>query len=227
MRRPFFAEHDFFITIVTAAVSLFFFIACADEQPRIVSEEVRAVFDYQNHDKPPVSRLSVFLNTGSDCRRIRQIRITHSATGYEWIISDPVLIKSRDGQWCGSATLFPRYSENILQGAYSFTCTDLAGRMVSGMFTVTYPVQLADATAEQAGRFIGSGGTEYIVLYAESGKMLYYGARKNNWNTEEAVWKEYSDAAEMRTCLLSADGLVVCLLPPVYRTYGTVKKQRG
>lgn len=200
-------------------VSLFMLISlsCSDTEPEILSTDVSVIFDFTDDRTEPVLRFSVFVEPDKELQRAGNIKVVYPENGYEWFIETPVLVSSARGQWAGSSCLYPRQGEEIPRGTYTVTYTDRADHEAAGTFSVSYPEKLVHAKAGDVASILGEMKTETLALYAENSKLLYYGDRKKDWDTDEDIWKEYTEAVRMRVCLSSLKGAVVCLMPPVLR----------
>jgi len=217
MNNPPYTGKTFLCLLCISVFSAFYFISCADTEPSILTVKSSVVFDFADKQSVPTVRFSVFVQPGKEVQRVRTIKVTCAANGYEWIISNPSRIVSDKGQWAGSTQLVPRYSEEINQGVYTVTYTDKADHSVDSTFSIVYPEGLIQAKAADVPGMMGGNRVENIAMYAENGKLLYYGPRKKNWNSDADIWNGSEDAVQMRICWCSSDESVICLMPPVHK----------
>jgi hypothetical protein len=209
VRRQF--QKLFFIIASAAAC---FFLSCAESTPELSSVTGTAVFDFPDNNSVPSVRLSLFVSTASDARRVQKITATCLKSGYQWIIDNPRVISSDGKQWAGYTNIEPRAGETLMTGKYSILYTDAAGRETDMYFTVSYPESLLTAKTDTIRTCISSPLEDTSALYDAAGQLLYFGKPKDAWQFADKVLFDYPDALVRRSCLSTPDLSIICLLPP-------------
>ncbi|MCR5724720.1 MAG: hypothetical protein K6G80_06530 [Treponema sp.] len=195
--------------------ALFLFVsACSNSEPSVLSVTGSVVFDFQDAESAPASRLAVFVQTDTETQRADRITAVHADSGLSWQIDAPRMISGSDKNWAGYTNLQPAPGEAILKGVYTCQYVDAAGNEASAKVTVKYPDELLTATAETVRTCIQGAVTEYIALYSESGELMFFNKRRNSWHSNADIAKDYRNAYTMRSCLVTANNSIVCLLPP-------------
>lgn len=202
------------IYLIIAAAASFFFLSCAESTPELSSVTGTAVFDFADNNSVPSVRISLFVSTASDARRVQKITATCLKSGYQWIIDNPRVISSDGKQWAGYTNIEPRTGETIATGKYSVLYTDAAGRETDMYFNISYPESLLTAKTDTIRACITSPLEDTAALYDAAGQLIYFGKAKESWQTADKVLFDYPDALIRRSCLSTPDLSVICMLPP-------------
>ena len=190
-----------------------FFIACSDSAPQLNSVTAVVVFEFSDATSAPKSRLSVFTEA-TDIQRVKELRAVHEESGLEWNISSPRKISGKDAKtWAGYTNLVAASGSTIPLGKYDITYVDDADRESESSFFINYPSSFTTAKSADFPAAFTNGYLENVALYTIDGTLLYYGKRKNNWNTNSAILQEFQIADTMRICYSSLSGAVVCMMP--------------
>ena len=204
------------ILIFLFVAAFIFCPACSSSLPAIAYCDANIVLDFKDQDSGCEQKLSVFTCIASDARRIESILVKSASSPYRWLIEDPVIIESGPKQWAGHMSLKPAYDGKIPEGNYSVIVTDASGNETESMFSIQYNESLLKCKASEVKNLLNAGSVEKIAVYSDSGDLLYFDVEKEGWQENvENVWKSFNDAAYLRTVVFN--GLVVCMLPPVYR----------
>lgn len=190
----------------------FSFFSCSDSEADVVSVQATAVFDFEANDKPPVSRLAVFLQVTNAIQRTDSFAVSHGESGYSWLVSKPGIFTGMNKSYAYSVNLKPPESEAIPTGAYSVTYYDAAGKEDSMNFAVNYDSGLLQATPENFRDYLPNAA-ENVAIYDEEGELLFMGKTKNSWKTPADIQKDYKLAFLKRTCYVTAGNSVICLMP--------------
>ena len=193
----------------------FFLISCENSEPEILSVTSSVVFDFKDDSSFAVPRLSVFVETGSDARRVDFISVTCKKNNYTWIDTSPELISSNSTQWAGSSNLALANNDAIPFGLYDLKYSDAEGREVQTVFSVFDTEMYKNVLSTKIKTLLTEDYNEKIAIYDSSDILLYYGEKNSSWKTDEDVFSLNSKAAYYRTCYEIFSGGVIFLLPPV------------
>lgn len=219
-------------SILIKAVFFIFLMAmlssCSDTAPQISSVNAVVIFDYEDETNVPKSRISVFAET-SEVQRVKELRAVHEASGLEWTVTSPRKIGGKDARsWAGYTNLVAASGSTIPTGKYNLYYEDAAERECESSFMVGYPSTLTKSKASDIPGIFTNGYTENIALYGSDGTLLYYGKRKVEWSSKNAIRGEFQLAEKMRICYSISNGTVVCMLPPISLVEDkTVEKAKG
>lgn len=191
-------------------------VSCADSEPDIVSATGALVFDYATDESLPASRLAVFVQTESDVRRVSSLLVVHEETGYRWYVTAPDMIKGGDKQWACAPHLLPPENGRIPAGEYALWYTDAAGEEAESAFTVAYAEKLFGTTADGVTAVMTGATEDSLALYDKDDVLIYFGKRKNGWNENADILRDYGTAYYLRHCIAADGNRVVCLLPAEY-----------
>jgi len=162
----------------------------------------------------PTMRLSAFVQTAADERRVDFVRLVHDSSGLEWKCSSPRKIAENDASvWAGYTNFVPATGELIPQGQYSFYYNDMAGEESRTRFTIVYPETLPKTPANL---FLStfSSRDEIMAVYDKDDTLIYFGKRKENWTSNNEIKSTYGLAEKIRICYKMNGGGVICMMPP-------------
>ena len=201
-----------FLLLLFVSFSL---ISCENSKTEILSVTSSVVFDFREDSSLAVPRLSVFVETGSDARRVDFISVTCKKNNYTWIDTSPELISSNSTQWAGSSNLALSNNDAIPFGLYDLKYSDAEGREVQTVFSVFDTEMYKNVLSTKIKTLLTEDYNEKIAIYDSSDILLYYGEKNSSWKTDEDVFSLNSKAAYYRTCYEIFSGGVIFLLPPV------------
>jgi hypothetical protein len=225
-----------------AAALLFSLFSCKDAPPTIQNVQFKAVFDFSSDTEPAESYALLFVQPSSEEALASHIVLKHIQSGYTWNVSGverafleatladssgelvPALttLKTSDGAWVGSAGLFNSgsgfFSDGTVrhgampQGNYSVRYIDTSERESEIIVSLIYPLSLATDLVDAALNALQSSAKR-IALYDARESLLYFGARKQNWQDMTAAKGEFSSAAFYRECFVAPGYSSVVMLP--------------
>lgn len=194
-----------------------FFVSCSHNVPEFVETKSFVVFEYDNFEMLPKSRLSVFAEMKNDVRKTSSIKVKETKNGYTWDVSDVVIFKKDNKQWVGtSALVFPSHKQ-IQKGSYTLSYIDGTGNIVETVFSISFPDKLLTSNASELNSFLQEC-EERIAIFDVDENLLYFKEIKSLWQNDENIWKEMKQAFSYRKCLVASNGKFICLLPLVKKS---------
>ena len=179
-------HHFYFLILLIPFFSVF--LSCSGSLERSFSVEGRFVFEYKDENSMPHERMSIFLNTVEDFPVI-QIRISAATSSYEWIAD--CIYKRGSLFWCQNLCVPDK--SHIPMGKYEVTAVFMDGSKQSASFVLSYP------------EYCTSGASQVRNLMEKDFKSVSTVINTNNI-------KNFDSAIE-RTCFVSNDKQVLCILP--------------
>ncbi len=191
--------------------------ACSEDPVNVSAVNASVVFDWQDNETLPSQRLSVFVETVSNVRRVESLLVKN--TDYSWNIESPLMVRDGQRQWAGYMHLEPPPAGDdglgkFPQGLYSLECIDAAGHKSGQTFTVHYNYDLLKTYAVQAEEKI-SEMNKKIAVYSEQDELLFFDKPSDRWLDDAAVFKNVRHSFYMRKAYIG--GGVICLLPKIYK----------
>lgn len=205
----------FFSFVVFVAGVLF--MACSDSDPELTGSIGYVILDYASENVTPSSRISVFAETQSDVHRVERLQLECIANKYKWICTEPLIFGNEKKQWAGYTDFYVPISENIKSGMYSLNYIDAQENVVSRTINLNYDSDFLTMTGEQASLAEKKDFREEIAIYSETGTLLYYGMKKNNWRNDASIFSSSRGSFCYRLCYVSKVDSLVIILPPVYK----------
>lgn len=198
------------VFFVSLTFSLFF--SCSNVGLDIEDIHHNIVFEFADDTNPPTMRLSVFVETSGDERRVESLKIVHESSGLEWLCKNPRKISGNGNSvWAGYTNFVPPSDDVFPQGRYTFYYTDMAGEICESSFMLSYPNTLVQTTANQLESSY-SGIEKCVALYDERGDLLYFGPRLEGWGSDSDIKQSYGLATKIRVCYRLNRESVVCML---------------
>lgn len=177
--------------------------------------QAHLILDWEDEQSLPVERLSVFVETASNVRRLESFSVK---TGdYTWNVESPIFFQSGDRQWAGWPHLEP--APNLEKARfpmdnYQVECVDAAGKKDTASFSIATNAALLDANAGQVEGMIFSS-QKRVAVYSSSNELLYFDIRKNNWISDEAIFSGVKDSSYYRDVIMT--GNTLCFLPKKFK----------
>ena len=110
------------------------------------------------------------------------------ANKHKWICSDPLIFGNEKKQWAGYTDFYVPVSENVKSGMYELNYIDAQENVVSRIINLNYDTDFLKMTGNQAALAEKKDFREEIAVYSESGTLLFYGMRKNNWRNDSSIF---------------------------------------
>ncbi len=191
--------------------------SCSDDPADFALTQCNLVLDWNEADKAPARRLSVFAEMNSDVRRLESMSVKKD--GYFWTIDSPLVFQANGKRWAGSPHLEPPPEKDGVagvfpQGQYIVECVDAAGKKADGIFTLVYNADLLTGNADYALNLFPSA-QKRVAVYSEANELLYFDIRRNNWIDDDSVFKSVKNSSFFRESFLI--GNVLCLMPKIYK----------
>ncbi|MBR5966945.1 MAG: hypothetical protein IK015_12600 [Treponema sp.] len=194
------------------AVSLY---SCSEDPVAAASVQAHLILDWEDDQSLPVERLSVFIETSSNVRRVESFLV--KSGDYTWNVDSPIAFQSGDRQWVGWPHLEPPPGAArplFPLGNYQVECVDAAGKKDTATFSIVINAALLDAQAVQVENLI-SAPQKRIAVYSDSNELLYFDTAKNNWIGDTAIFSSVKDSSYYRTSI--AAGSALCFLPKKFK----------
>ncbi|MDE6773901.1 MAG: hypothetical protein K2J14_04665, partial [Treponemataceae bacterium] len=99
---------------------------------------------------------------------------------------------------------------------YAVWYTDAAGEEAESAFTVAYAEKLFGTTADGVTAVMTGVTEDSLALYDKNDMLIYFGKRRNGWNENADILRDYGTAYYLRHCIAADGNRVVCLLPAEY-----------
>lgn len=186
--------------------------SCADASPELILASGSMVFDYEENDSLPDTRLAVFVQMESEVQRAETLVMESRSSGYCWRVTSPKLFRNGDKKWACYTNLQPPAKAKIPDGVYDFRYIDAAGEEAASSFIINYPEQLLTTKAENV-RDVLKSVTENIALYDKNNVLIFFGKSRNNWVSNASILRDFNAAVTKRRCLSANNNRVICLLP--------------
>jgi len=191
---------------------LFSFFSCSDATPELVLASGSMVFDYENEESLPRTKMAVFVQMDSEVQRADRLELESRLTGYNWRIASPKLFRNGDRKWAYYTNIQPPAHENIPSGIYDFRYIDAAGEEALASFMLSYPKELVETKAPDV-RSVLPSVTESVALYDKNNVLVFFGKARNNWSTNAAILRDFNNAIIKRRCLSADNNRIICLMP--------------
>lgn len=203
--------------LAAAFVFPFFFCSCSDDPVATAAVQSHLILDWEDEQSLPVERLSVFIETSSNVRRIESFSV--KSGDFTWNVDSPIVFQAGNGQWVGWPHLEP---PNIAQnkraafplGNYEVECVDAAGKKDKAVFAIMINAALLDATSDKVEGLVPAP-QKRVAVYSDGNELLYFDAAKNNWLSDAAIFSGVKDSAYYRNAVSA--GSALCFMPKVYK----------
>lgn len=191
----------------------FFLFSCSSPDTKILNISSTVIFEFDDAEKTPGCRLSVFTETSGDERRVSEIRAEHEASSLVWKCRFPrKFTAQKKSVWAGYTNFVPATGSLLPQGRYKLVYVDASGEETEGNFSVAYPEKIAEShVADFPG--ILRGAEEIYAVYDVDGNLMYFAEKKENWKSSSDIKNDYGLADKFRVCYRINKGTVICMMP--------------
>ena len=205
-----------FLFLSSFAFLFFSLVSCSNDEPDVAQVSQVVVFDYGDDESVPEQRLAVFLSMESDVHYASKITVKNEAEGYEWLQGGVRKLQGvSDRDWAYCVNLVPPDGMFISQGSYTVVYEDSAEKEVSSTFNLFYQENLVDSRSGDFPQILTCQFFRKVAIYSADDVLLYFGERKAEWDYDEFIFQDFSNAATVRDVYVMNTDTVLCLMPPV------------
>ena len=202
----------FLISLFTLILALT--TGCSQSTPELVRANYSVIFEYENDESLPDSRLCLFLESQSDVRKYERIRVVSEETGYIWEINDVAKVVLDEQQWAGNTNIVVPENKLIPTGKYQVTFYTADEKETSLSFNISYDSSIYDLTAvELEEKMHKSDAEKKIAIYDKNDVLLYYDKKTDDFDTDRDVWNYNRNAVYYYDVWTSDDELLICIMP--------------
>ena len=194
----------------------FLFSSCKQVSPEIRAVFSCVIFEYSDNEKLPEARVSVYMDSISDIRRVDSIEFNSLTSDYKWKIeSEEIqLISNSNKQWAGNSNLYMPYKYQFPTGQYEIIYTNADGKFLKSKVNLKYESVFYEKFADEIPSFMESKkGKKQIAIFDKENKMIYFGEQDEELKNNRAIWLKYKDAAFYKEIWTLSDNSVMCILP--------------
>jgi hypothetical protein len=200
---------------------LFFFLillvfSCKQVSPEMRGVSTCVVFDYSDYQTLPQARLSIYVDSNSDVRRVDSIEINSLTTDLKWIIENEEIQLFNDSkkQWAGNSNLYMPYKNQFPNGQYELIFKNADEKFQKSKVNLKYDSAFYEKLADEIPSFMESKkGKKQIAIFDKENKMIYFGEQDEELKNNRAIWLKYKDAAFYKEIWTLSDNSVMCILP--------------
>lgn len=191
-----------------------FLLSCSQNLPDVARIDYSVIFDFQDDENLPNARLSVFVESYSDVRRVEKITITSTKNQFCWQINNPDLIENKGTQWCGNANLKMPNKDFFPLGIYKVQYENSDENSDNDKFTLNYDTKIYNQKATEIPDFLrGKNAKNKIIIYDMEKTIIYFGERKKEMKDVRGIWNQFSNAAFYQDVWTLPRNTVICVLP--------------
>lgn len=193
-----------------------FFLSCAQNVPDINSANYKVIFEYESENSFPNSRMSIFVESESDCRRFEKFVATSLENGFKWNLEDLIKFQDKDGNYfCGHTSLVMPEGMYFPEGIYNVEFFDFNGESDFFEIEVFYDVQIFEIPENSFEDFIKEkNAVQNISIFDSKGEMIYFGEKNEELKDARSIYIKYRDAEYFRDVWITQNEM--CIMPSKY-----------
>jgi hypothetical protein len=159
-------------------------------------------------------RLSVFVKTNGDVRHFKMLRLYSSQANYEWTVDNLVMVDKNNEMYAGYTNFIVPQGELIPQGEYEASFISYNDEENTTNFFLQYDKSLKDMSPVEAENYFKNNGSEeYVLIYNEEDRVLFFGKKTEKQQTENDIWLNYKTSKSYYTIWLKPDNSIMCIMP--------------
>lgn len=209
MKKKSFKNKIFFLFLAIVSGSFF---SCSDSTPSLANCTSTVIFSYKDDSSLPDVKLSAYVETISEVRRVDFFSVENRASKIKWVVENPYIFTDLKNNWASGINLLTNEGETIPTGVYDVLYQDAQGQQVSGLLNVYYPQELYEKNFLEAESFLKDLTVKNIVFYDKNDVLVSFVAFNSSWaNDDEIFSSNASDAQKYRICYSSKEGSYIVL----------------
>lgn len=190
------------------------FLGCSNSLTKIDNANATVVFEFENSENLPNSRLSVFISPSENVRRVEKISILFLENDYEWEINELLQFQTSSKYYAGYTNFVMPDGERFPHSDIKILYTEADEDESTCVIKLDYNSKFYDCNLEESLKIIKSEKyLEKISIYNENSTLIYFGDYTNELKSNENLLKIYKDAKFIRKIWCSQDNSVICILP--------------
>jgi len=210
-------NYNFSFFFLLLALFVFSVCSCSEDPVSTASVNANLILDWSDETSFPSERLCVFIEVTSNVRRVESFKV--KSGDYTWTVDSPIVFESNNRQWVGWSHLEPPPSVDNKKAAfplgnYKVECVDAAGKKSEASFSIVINAALLETTADQVEGLLLSS-QKRIAVFSESNELLYFDKAKDNWLSDDAIFRGVKDSAYYRNSIMS--GSALCFMPKKFK----------
>ncbi|MCR5189455.1 MAG: hypothetical protein K6C97_11010 [Treponema sp.] len=207
-------KHSIFKISFISLLGLFLLAGCQQNIPELTQSNYSVIFDYENEETLPESRLCIFMESASDVRRYNHIQISAEEEGLVWNLDEISRVSSNGIEWAGNTNLVVPQPKTIPQGMYEIIYFNADEKKDSVKMNISYDSSLYSLTCNEVAEYMkGKAATSEIVIYDADGHILYYGNKTSDFSNVRGIWNTYSNAESYQDIWSLPGRFTMCILP--------------
>lgn len=202
--------------LILSAVPLLFagLTGCSQSAPELTIANYSVIFEYEDNETLPSSRLCIFMESDSDVNRYDRIQIQSLDNGYIWDFKDFSKIILNERQWAGNTNLVVPEDEIIPTGNYEVTYFNADEKETKVYVTVSYDTSIYDLLSDELEtKMKNNGAIKKIAVYDNNDVLLYYGEKTIDFMTPRGIWNQYRTASYYYDIWCTSGDFVICIMP--------------
>ncbi|WP_147612380.1 hypothetical protein [Treponema pectinovorum] len=211
--RTYLEKKSSLVFFVSLVFSFVFFAACSSNENSVFSINPSVVFEYETQNSKPAVSLSVFIQTEDKAQRAVSLKITSKENSLSWFVENPVIFESDGKNWVGYPALKIPEGFQLENGLYNLVYTDAAGEEYFGNFMISYRKDLLESDFSSVREKAGVNLSENYAVFDKEMNILYYGAKKKSWKSDDDIFKDFKNAYFLRKPLSTVSGTLIFLTP--------------
>jgi len=191
-----------------------FFTSCSQAAPELSIANYSVVFEYEDEESLPSSRLSLFMESTSDVNRYDRVKITAMENGFIWDFTDISKIILDNRQWVGNTNIVVPDTEIIPTGMYEVTYYNADEKETTVYVTVSYDTSIYDMSADEIDAFmIKNLATKKIAIYDKNNVLLYFDEKPAIYNSARGIWNDFRTAEYYYDIWCTSGDFVMSIMP--------------
>jgi hypothetical protein len=175
------------------------------------------VFEFTEGREHPQMYAYLLVRPSSDIARLDTLTLVQPSTGYHWVIHEPVTMTVRESSWVSGAKLAPEDpAEGFTEGDYTVVYTDSSERVSQIEVPLNYVPDYLESTTATFQTLMPGNATAKLAVYNVEGHLLFYGARTDELQTDDAIKARFPAVFSWREIVSPPNNATAVLLPMRY-----------
>lgn len=198
--------------LILTITTVLTFPSCSNAVPEVLRTDCTVVLTYEENTAPE-SRLSVFVQSGTDVRRCQRIKVHSLSSKYKWETDDIKKIAMGSFQWAGNGNFLVPEGEKIPQGQYEITYINADEEQQIAYASLKYDEKLYKMKSDEISLWMTDKGNKNLAVFDSNNLLLFLGEPTEEFSTSADILERYNNASYYKEVWIAYDNSVICILP--------------
>lgn len=202
---------------ISLCLFMIYAVSCSQKIPETNVASASVIFEYNDYDSKGKARLSIFVNSLENVRRLENLKVINLSNGFIWNSDNVSVFSNSENMFAGYTNLVVPEGEKIPYGKYEIRFLQSDDEESVIYTDIQYDDAFYDCKALEIPDFVSSkNGKVRIAIYDSKNTLIYYGDRTEDLKDNRGIWNNYRNAEYYYDIWCTPGNKVMCIMPKEY-----------